>query len=554
MLRPRATLGSFAPACSLVLSIASSLAPSRAQGAGPATPVAEPGEAAGDPSFMQELRRSLAGPAQGPFWSSGPELILAPRFLIVWDRALALPAPPWGTAQPYAQAFEMARAAWYATQPDRARALMVFSNFDEGGKSLFYFPLANDVAGLGVGQAAQIFDDTSDLALDGYVWMGSVELLEKAGEAYFREAFVHEIAHRWAAYVAVDHPGLLGGALLGRQASHWSFLADTGGSPMEGNDWAASGPDAYTTIFDTPPRLRFSPLDLYLMGVLPPEQVPPFELYTGWGMTDPPRHPVNASTPPAHRTGVPVTLLFGSAATVSIDDVIRANGPRVPAARDERLVWPIGIVLLVRGIEGVPLAALERLDRRIEAYAVDFEAASGSRVRLEIGLEGAGRARLGAPCRSSDECDRTVTDACLAPIPGGDRRCTRGCTFDADCGRGACCHAALQGGPTLCWPLALCPDGSPTPNPELGDGGSGLPFPGSIEDHRPTPLATVGPTAGCGCGALEPERGSSAGWIVAGALLIAARFRPAVRRSGSRGSPGSDRRRRRRSPASAGAS
>lgn len=427
------------------------------------------------PKRIDRLRAAIGAALPNPNFSPAPAAILTPRFVYVRDSNLELPVPPWQTDAAYAEAFQIARRAWYSVQPDGARALMVFTSFDEGGDTLFYVPAANDVEGIGV----PIFDDTPDQTLDGYIWMGSVEALVEAGDAYFREAFLHEIAHRWTAYVDVDHPALAADQLRGRQSKHWSFFADTARSPMEGNDWIPSGRNV-TTDLSNASRVTFSPSDLYLMGVLAPEDVPPFEIVVGHSAVTPSWLTPAPDTTPAHRLGEVVTLYDATRVRVGIDDVIRANGPRDPPAVDA-MTWRIGIVYLSDGFSTPTLGELAALDARIAALAGELHEATGGRVTLDVGVEGAGTLAEGSPCTSVAECDRTRSDACASPLGGGEI-CTRACETAEVCGSGECCYRGL------CAPSAACETANAS-----RDGG-----PASIPDPRAGPgLEPADPTCGC---------------------------------------------------------
>jgi hypothetical protein len=374
---------------------------------------------------------------------SGPSTtVRTPRFIFAKDDQLTLPTPPWFDDSAYADAFELARSSFYQTQSDRVRLIMVFSTFKDGGKALFYLPLANDIQGLGEGQPASIFDNTPSSMLDGYAWLGNLGALETAGDSYVSEAFVHEIAHRWGAYVHISNPLYPQDILLGRQNMHWSFLVDSKGSPMEGNAWTDQGSHMFVTSFGNPPDLAFSPLDLYLMGVLPPSAVPPFQVITSWSVVQPSDMNVTKETPPAHRTGVPVTLDALQTASITIEDVIAGNGPRVPAASAGPVVWPIGIVLLSSGFEQPPLDDLTHLADRLESLINDFNRATGGRITLDVHVEGAGTSQPGAYCSTLDDCDRARSDRCVSVRANQSTVCARGCSMDAPCPSGSCCDLA----------------------------------------------------------------------------------------------------------------
>jgi hypothetical protein len=448
-----------ASATVIAIAVALVVIPFEAYAADPTPPLLD----LADPAKADRIRAIVAGemsvPLPMPRFSGDtrPEVALTPRFLYVRDSALVLPTPPWSDEGAYAAAFDLARTAWYSVQGDRIRALLVFSTFEDGGESLFYLPLANDVQGLGEGVPASVFDDTPGLALDGVAWLGNLAALEQVGDAYVEEAFVHEIAHRWCAYVKIASSSLSTDVLRGRQSMHWSYLADTANSPMEGNAWSVQSDGTWVTAFDDPPDLRFSPLDLYLMGVLAPEEVPPFRVITRWTVVDPQGATISKDTAPAHRTKDRVVLDAISTATISIDDVIAGSGPRTPPAADQVIQWPIGIVLLASGIEKTPLDELAHLEAKIDALVDRFARATGGRMTLDVHVDGAGTIPYGGFCTSVDVCHRTEADRCVSIHAQDEATCTRSCTGDDACGAGACCGTASDGSTRVCMAdLALC--------------------------------------------------------------------------------------------------
>jgi hypothetical protein len=428
----------------------------------------------------------------------GPRTLPTPRFLWVEDRSRSLPGPPWTTDDAYAEAFELARGAWASREPDRARLLIVFTTFEEGGRALFYTALANDVRGLGAGEEAALFDASPGSQLEGYVWMGALSVLDAAGPAFATEAFLHEIAHRWAAYVRVDLPGVPEDALLGRHRSHWSFLLHTGNSPMEGNAWRMGEGERWSTHFEEPRRFAFSPLDLYLMGLVPPREVPPFPVLLEVDRIQPSWFSARPEEAPAHRLGMTVSVRARETAWIDIDDVIAHAGPRVPAASPGLPVrFPIGVVLLSDGRARATQARLADFDRRLRGWIDAFEAATGGRMRLEAGLESAGRGALGAACAGPEDCDRTVADRCAAPTAGAPVVCTRACSTHGACGPGACCVGARA--PGLCLPEPT--GGGCGPEPAWGrDAGSS----GGERPRRRAPQAPREPARdGCRCTGLR---------------------------------------------------
>src|SRR5207249_5242473 len=76
-----------------------------------------------------------------------------------------------------------------------------------------------------------------------------------------------EFGHRWLAYLDIGTP-----SLLGRDSSHWSFLHNTFGSVVEGNEIEDLGDGNFRTVAAT---IRYSALDQYVMGLRPASHVTP---------------------------------------------------------------------------------------------------------------------------------------------------------------------------------------------------------------------------------------------------------------------------------------
>ena len=152
----------------------------------------------------------------------------------------------------------------------------------------------------------------------------------------------HEFAHRFGAYVRFELPdNSLSTALLGKDNSHWSYLLDSQGSVMYGNGWNDNGGGTYTstTIMNS-----YSPLDLYLMGIIPKDQVPSMHLI---------------HNPAIDKTQLPFlgTTVSGTASTVSINDIIAAEGERVPNVSTSQKQFNVGYILLVRHGDSLGQAA-----------------------------------------------------------------------------------------------------------------------------------------------------------------------------------------------------
>jgi hypothetical protein len=182
-------------------------------------------------------------------------------------------------------------------------------------------------------------------------------------------------------------------SLLGRDRAHWSYFMNSGLSPVEGNAWDEIMPGVFRTISGTP--IRFSHLDLYLMGLLPASAVEPFYVIAEpdvMGQLDNNGQPINRASPPeGFGFSINPVTIRGRRVDYTIDDVIRANGARVPAyqdpdagmgdedggampsVREMRVAW-----ILLTTQDAIDSRTASQFDRAIEACSGGYEtAASG---------------------------------------------------------------------------------------------------------------------------------------------------------------------------------
>ena len=219
-----------------------------------------------------------------------------------------------------------------------------------------YSPMQNDTLGIG----SQVFDQTSESGyseLEGFLFMNSI--FDYTGSIRDALFFGQEVGHRWGSFVSRAGGGR---DMLGRDDAHWSFFLDSDNSTMEGNDWVEDGDGRWRTNVSEP--VGYSQLDLYLMGLLPPEEVDDWLLIDdpvvvrdpwGWGGEG----GINPATPPfysALQYGVdpgqadanPI-VVRGDEVQVAIEDVIAVNGPRVPASDDSQRAFRMAFIILHPG-------------------------------------------------------------------------------------------------------------------------------------------------------------------------------------------------------------
>jgi Glucodextranase, domain B len=271
---------------------------------------------------------------------------------------------------------------YYKTHNDNLDFLVIFSTFDyampDPDTQGVYMSVRNDT--LGINQI--VFDNStyygSNSKLQGTIDMGNVSALavNPYGEQLNQTLTVlsHEFAHRFGAYVRYKLPdNSLSTALLGKDNSHWSYLLDSQGSVMYGNGWSDNGDGTFTstTIMNS-----YSPLDLYLMGMIPKEQVPSMLLI---------------DNPAIDKTQLPFlgATINGTASTVSINDIVAAEGERVPSASTSQKQFNVGYILLVRHGDSMGQAA-QTLDVVRKGFAGRFAEQTngiGSIVNVPASLE-----------------------------------------------------------------------------------------------------------------------------------------------------------------------
>jgi len=198
------------------------------------------------------------------------------------------------------------------------------------------------------------------------------------GENTTLSLVAHETGHRWGATLRFRDGGGSNDAWLGRQLAHWSYFTDSEASVIEGNEIEDSGGSFRTGAAS----LRYSPFDLYAMGVLRESEVGATFYVASPVITEPTSGGFNRESSP--RSGVTMT---GSRRDVTIGDVVAEMGARSPAAgngpREHRQAW-IYVTSAGRTADPAAIAKLETFRRAFEDF---FAQATGGRMSVETRLE-----------------------------------------------------------------------------------------------------------------------------------------------------------------------
>lgn len=268
--------------------------------------------------------------------------------------------------------------------------LSVWTSFPMLGNpyATYFAPRGNDVTGINVPLKTSSTPPLAAVLLHNDVTqLAKRSSLQKAPiEGFASYLFLLEFSHQWGPNVLVPTPGP--NDLTGFPY-HWSFFLETT-SPAGGNHWIDNGDGSFTVAPRAPGDVKFSPLDLYLMGIGTAAEVGPIEVLTETTVPPTPLDPLFGdpfaaqSFPWFDMTTPPITVQ-ATKRTLSIDDVIAANGARTPAPVATR-TWDVGFVLMVQAdaTDDQIAAASAALEPVVAALPASFAASTSDRGTLKI--------------------------------------------------------------------------------------------------------------------------------------------------------------------------
>jgi hypothetical protein len=291
---------------------------------------------------------------------------------------------------------------FYLTHDDVYDYVVIFHNYDIGidlGNTFaFYRGVRNFTRGIGPfpseAESQNVFDFGQSLGsgfrLQGLMFMGDLSKYPDdpngridrdfgLGIATPLTVLAHEAGHRHLARsLFVDpHSNQLSLELLGRQIAHWSYFFNSEASLLEGNRIVDHGSGDFR--FETVATIEgFSALDRYLMGLIPPEQVPPTFFVRRPSIGDSIFNPEHA----------PLAGVFfnGERTDLTMDMILAAHGRRSPDHTVSQKHYRFAFVLLVEeGVEPPP-EQVEKLDRFRAGFEQYFEQASEGLAKVETEL------------------------------------------------------------------------------------------------------------------------------------------------------------------------
>ena len=291
------------------------------------------------------------------------------------------------TRDPFLAAYGAVEEGFLAEHPDDSQFLVIYTTWSlPGGIGALYQAVANDVEGIGYEHIAPldavipepIFDDTPNSQVQGFLHMNrwSNYVGKDPGgtdDQRISLVFGQELGHAWLAFVHIDTPAAGPRALLGRSDAHWSFYLDTNHSPIEGHAWTDNGDGTFTATKTD--FFEFSDLDLYLMGLIPAEEVEPFFLITDpFNCIDSALENGECAPPNAHQFQADTYTVSGTRVDLTVDDVLASEGARDPAWPDAPDSYDVSFLLIKRPDEELGPEQLAQIDTIVDRSVEIFNA------------------------------------------------------------------------------------------------------------------------------------------------------------------------------------
>lgn len=204
----------------------------------------------------------------------------------------------------------------------------------------YYIDIRNDVQGIGkpIFADGQTWGNTEEL--QGLVYINTYD--HQWGGDFVNGVLLHELIHRWANFVVPPY-------------EHWGFVDQP--CILDGYDISTlidHGDGKFSHEFSGP-SYTFCPLELYLAGFIPAEEVPDFRIAVNAGWVFDERGYVIED-----EHGYRVFTASGFE-MYTIDDIIAEHGPRVPDFSRSQKDFRAAVVLLISTDYPPTLAILDRL-------------------------------------------------------------------------------------------------------------------------------------------------------------------------------------------------
>ncbi|MCC7382797.1 MAG: hypothetical protein IT384_13255 [Deltaproteobacteria bacterium] len=329
---------------------------------------------------------------------------------------------------------ERAACAFFQSHPDRFDAIFVFTSIPLNllTRTQQGFPVKRAALGIGRDNGFDFSARFCTTRLRQAVKMSDIDVFDADPDGRYTGILLfpltgiqlmgHEFGHQWMASIkfqrtdGIDHcavrgyeptgdpmPGSCDGYPETDFNQHWSYYFNSG-SLMYGSQIQDLGGGQFRL---TNPSPKFGELDQYLMGLRDPSEVSPMFLVDVGDLAG-----AGSASLPLNASGS--DTVSGARVDFTIDDVIRANGPRVPAR--ETCHWKAAF-LLVYDPQAPPTAAqIAKVDTYRRRWEVFYADATDRRGSFDTTLSGSGTGTAecqgpAAPPTDAGALDAAPTDA-----------------------------------------------------------------------------------------------------------------------------------------------
>lgn len=283
---------------------------------------------------------------------------------------------------------DLARASqrFYQTHGDSYDYLLFFNNLGiaaSAGAIAFQTPVRVTGRGYGLSPQDAGLEFGSPRRLQSVLNMGQLSqypqdpytVLPSASISGFTpmSIYAHEVGHQYLVFTRL--PGDQPNVLLGRGRAHWSFFFNSDASILEGNRIEDRGPSVSPRFVTGVSAQGLSMLDQYLMGLIPPGEVPP-SFYVAPRVTfyraeDGPR---------------PGAAFDGERINVTVDSIIDANGRRTPDSSVAQRRFRMAFVLITSDQLPVNLTDIAKLDQHRQEFERYFARITNQRAAADTSL------------------------------------------------------------------------------------------------------------------------------------------------------------------------
>jgi uncharacterized protein (TIGR03437 family) len=214
----------------------------------------------------------------------------------------------------------------------------------------------------------------------------------------------HETGHLFLAFASVRDPGdPRARPMLGRALVHWAFNFNSEASLLEGNRIQDEGDGAFPRFRTVATVQGYSPLDQYLMGFRTPAEVPTTFVVTN-------------ATVPAARAPQSGISFNGTRRNVSVDDIISAEGPRIPDSTVAQRRFRFAFVLIVAAGTPAPQSQIDKVEAFRAAFEAFYAKAASNRAAADTALRRAIQLSAAPAAGVLLDGSGTVTVATASPV------------------------------------------------------------------------------------------------------------------------------------------